>query len=227
MTSISITRTWTVVLFDLDGTIIDSGADICAALAETFTQIGITVPPSDQLQAYVGPPLLDSLMHRAGLSRDAAWHALVRYREIYRETVLHSPVFPGVAGLIESLQGSGMVVALATSKPESVAKMVLENAELTQFFTVVAGSSDDEKLSAKADIVAVALRRLEAEDIDVSRVVMVGDRDYDVIGAAANGVPTILVEWGYGSPTEAIGAHLVVHSVDQLRELLLGFRDRD
>jgi phosphoglycolate phosphatase len=170
----------------------------------------------------VGPPLLDSLRLSAGFDDAEAWEALNIYRDHYSEHVLRSPVFPGIAGVLQRLHAAGIPIALATSKPESMARAVLDHAGLTQYFTVITGASDDEELSTKADIVAEALRRLNEQGVDISNTVMVGDRGYDTLGAGANGVPTILVEWGYGSPAEAADAMAVVHSTDQLRNLLLG-----
>lgn len=216
------TRTWSTVLFDLDGTIVDSAADITASLAHMFTELGLDVPNDDVLRSYVGPPLLDSLRLTAGFDDAEAWEALNVYRDHYGEHFLRSPVFPGVAGLLERLHAAGVPVALATSKPESMARQVLDHAGLSQYFTEITGASDDEELSTKADVVREALRRLQAKGIDTSNAVMVGDRGYDTLGAAANGVPTILVEWGYGSPAEAADTIAVVHSTDQLRNLLLG-----
>ena len=216
------TRTWSTVLFDLDGTIVDSAADITASLAHMFTELGLDVPSDEVLRSYVGPPLLDSLRLTAGFDDAEAWEALNVYRDHYGEHFLRSPVFPGVAGLLERLHAAGIPVALATSKPESMARQVLDHAGLSQYFTEITGASDDEELSTKADVVREALRRLQAKGIDTSNAVMVGDRGYDTLGAAANGVPTILVEWGYGSPEEAALATSVVHSTDQLGKLLLG-----
>ena len=215
-------RTWSTVLFDLDGTIVDSASDITASLAHMFTELGLDVPSDDVLRSYVGPPLLDSLRLTAGFDDAEAWEALNVYRDHYADHVLRSPVFPGVAGVLERLHAAGVPVALATSKPESMAREVLDHAGLTQYFTVITGASDDEELSTKADVVREALRRLRDRGVDVSNTVMVGDRGYDTLGAGANGVPTILVEWGYGSPAEASDAMAVVHSTDQLRNLLLG-----
>ena len=215
-------RTWSAVLFDLDGTIVDSASDITASLAHMFTELGVDVPSDDILRSYVGPPLLDSLRLTAGFDDAEAWEALNVYRDHYADHVLRSPVFPGVAGVLERLHAAGVPVALATSKPESMAREVLDHAGLTQYFTVITGASDDEELSTKADVVREALRRLREGGVDVSNPVMVGDRGYDTLGAGANGVPTILVEWGYGSPAEAGDAMAVVHSTDQLRNLLLG-----
>lgn len=216
------TRTWSTVLFDLDGTIVDSAADITASLAHMFSELGLDVPSDEVLRSYVGPPLLDSLRLTAGFDDAEAWEALNVYRDHYGEHFLRSPVFPGVAGVLERLHAAGVPVALATSKPESMARQVLDHAGLSQYFTEITGASDDEELSTKADVVREALRRLQARGIDTSNAVMVGDRGYDTLGAAANGVPTILVEWGYGSPAEAADTIAVVHSADQLRNLLLG-----
>jgi phosphoglycolate phosphatase len=213
---------FTPVLFDLDGTIVDSATDITASLAHMFAELGLDVPSDEVLRSYVGPPLLDSLRLTAGFDDAEAWEALNIYRDHYGEHVLRSPVFPGVTGVLQRVHAAGIPIALATSKPESMARVVLDHADLSQYFTVITGASDDEELSTKADVVAEALRRLQAKGIDTTDAVMVGDRGYDTLGAAANGVPTIMVEWGYGSPAEAGDALAVVHSTDQLRSLLVG-----
>ncbi|WP_448808127.1 HAD hydrolase-like protein [Agromyces bauzanensis] len=215
-------RTWSAVLFDLDGTIVDSATDIIASLAHMFTEMGLEPPSEDVLRTYVGPPLLDSLRMTVGFTDADAWEALNVYRDHYGEHVLRSPVFPGVAHLLDRLHAAGIPIALATSKPETMARSVLDHHDLSQYFTVIAGASDDEERSTKADVVAEALRRLRAQGVDTSTAVMVGDRGYDTLGALANGVPTIMVEWGYGGPEEAGDAIATVHSTDQLRNLLLG-----
>ncbi|WP_022889185.1 HAD hydrolase-like protein [Agromyces italicus] len=220
--TLSPTRTWSAVLFDLDGTIIDSATDITGSLAYMFAEMGLPVPSDESLRAYVGPPLLDSLRMTAGFSDAEAREALNVYRAHYGKHLLSSPVFPGVAGVLERLHAAGIPIALATSKPETMARKVLDHAGLSRYFTVITGASADEERSTKADVVAEALHRLTAQGVDTAHSVMVGDRGYDTLGALANGVPTILVEWGYGSPAEAGDAMAVVHSADQLRSLLLG-----
>jgi phosphoglycolate phosphatase len=187
-------RVWSTVLFDLDGTIVDSASEIMDSLAHMFTEMGVPVPDEDTLRSYVH----------------------------YDEHLLRSPVFPGVEGVLQRLHTAGVPIALATSKPESMAREVLEHNGLTKYFAEIAGASDDETRSTKADVVAEALRRLQARGVDTTDAVMVGDRGYDILGASAHGVPTVLVEWGYGSPEEAGDALAVVHSADQLRGLLLG-----
>jgi phosphoglycolate phosphatase len=215
------TRTWTCVLFDLDGTIADSAPGIVGALTATFVELGRPVP--DDLLKWVGPPILDSFRDFGGMNDEESRHALGVYRRIYLEGgVTDSAIFPGITGLLRDLHASDVGVGLATSKPESLARRILDHYALTEYFDVIAGASEDEKHSSKAEIVEEALRRLGAEGLDTSHAVMVGDRGYDIAGAAEHGVPTIMVEWGYGSPAEATEALAIVHSADQLRRLLLG-----
>ncbi len=216
------TALWSAILFDLDGTITDSAPGITASLARTFETLGRPVPDAAELLAYVGPPLLDSFRERAGMSDEQAWEAINAYRADYNGSAIDTAVYPGVAGLLERIHAAGVPLALATSKPESVAVRILENFGLDRYFTVICGATDDESRSAKADVVAEAIRRLAEQGVDVSRSVMVGDRSYDTVGAAANGIPTILVEWGYGSPAEAVDAIGTVYSTDQLAKKLLG-----
>jgi phosphoglycolate phosphatase len=219
----TVTRTWTCVLFDLDGTLTDSASGITSSLASTFETLGLPVPSPAQLVEYVGPPLLDSLQAFAGLDEEEARKALTVYRADYHEKgAFDSAVFPGIRGLLSRLHEAGIPLAVATSKPELQATRILEHFGLAKYFDVIAGATEDESRSAKSDVVADAIRRLTERGVDLAQTVMVGDRAFDVEGAAENGLPTILVEWGYGSPAEAAGAIAVVHSTDQLSSLLLG-----
>jgi phosphoglycolate phosphatase len=219
----TLTRTWSAILFDLDGTITDSAPAITSSLAHTFELLGRPVPPASELLAYVGPPLLAAFREYAGMTEREADEALVVYRAHYSgDASLDTAVYPGVAGLLERIHAAGIPLALATSKPEQNAIKILNHFDLSKYFTVIVGASEDEVRSAKADIVKEALVRLADAGADLSAPVMVGDRSYDAEGAAANNVPAILVEWGYGSPAEAAAATAVVHSADQLAKLLLG-----
>lgn len=219
-----VTRNWSCVLFDLDGTITDSAPGIVARLVKTFEELGRPVPSEADLLQWVGPPMLESFEQRAGMTPDEAQDALIVYRAI---SAVDGPwtgsaVYPGVAGIIKTLSAQGVPLAITSSKPESQVQAVLDHFALSRYFTVLCGASEDEVRSSKADVIEEALRRLTAKDVDLSKVVLVGDRHHDVEGAAAHGIPTILVEWGYGSPAEAEHAVAVVHSTDQLAKLLLG-----
>jgi len=213
---------WTCILFDLDGTIVDSAPGITASLTWTFGQLGRPVPTPAELLAWVGPPLLDSFRDRAAMTPTEAEHALSVYRPHYlAEGVFNSRVYEGVGALVKKIGKSSIPLSLATSKPESLATVTLDFYGLASSFDFLTGASEDEVRSSKADVVAEALRRLAANGGDISRPVLVGDRGYDVEGAAANNVPTIFVRWGYGSPAEEVGTIAGVDSAAELEQLLL------
>jgi phosphoglycolate phosphatase len=217
------TSPFTSILFDLDGTIIDSAPGITATLGYTFETMGLPVPSPAELLAYVGPPILDSFRDRAGMSLGEAAEALAIYRPRYlEEGALDSSVFPGVADVVRAVHAAGIPLSLATSKPETPATLMLSHFGLLGEFDIITGASDDEVRSSKEDVVAEALVRLEAFGADLSRPVLVGDRKHDVEGAAANGVPTIFVDWGYGSAAEQAGTIAVAHDPAELLRLLLG-----
>jgi phosphoglycolate phosphatase len=136
--------------------------------------------------------------------------------------VFNSSVYPGVPALLKRIHESGIPISLATSKPELPAMTALDFYGLAHHFTVITGASEDEVRSRKADVVAEALRRLASLGADTSRPVMVGDREHDVHGAAEHGVPTIFVEWGYGSVAEQVGTIGVAATATELGTLLLG-----
>ena len=213
---------WSCVLFDLDGTIADSAPGITATLAHMFEVLGLPVPTPAELLTYVGPPLLDAFRDFAGFSPERSAKALEVYREEYAlNGVRGTAAYPGMDGVLRAVHEGGVPLSLATSKPELPALRMLDHYDLTKYFDVIAGASVDETRSAKADVVEEALVRLTAIGADVSNPVMVGDRVHDVEGAAAHGVPTIFVEWGYGSPAEQVGAVAVAKTPADLRTLLL------
>ena len=212
---------YSAILLDLDGTVTDSAPGITDTLAWTFTQLGMPVPPAEELLRYVGPPLLDSFRDRAGLTLEQRERALEVYRERYLDRGAYdSTLYPGMGLLVRDIAEAGIPLSLATSKPETPATLMLEHFTIAEHFDIITGASEDEVRSAKADVVAEALIRLRAADADLTRPVMIGDRVHDVEGAAAHGIPTIAVAWGYGEPAEWQHARAVAHDVDELRALL-------
>lgn len=212
---------YTTVLFDLDGTIVDSAPGITATLAYTFERLGLPVPSPAELMAWVGPPLLDSFRDLASLDPEQSQRALDLYRAKYQSTgVYNASLYPGIVEVLRAIGESILPLALATSKPETPARAVLEHFQLADVFDELTGASDDEVRSAKKDVVEEALRRLRIGGADLSRPVLIGDRHHDVEGAAHHGVPTIFVTWGYGAPSEAAGAVAVAHTAAELLPLL-------
>lgn len=209
------------VLVDLDGTVVDSAPGITSTLAHTLGQMGEPIPSPAELVAWVGPPILDSFRDLAGFDETRSALALEIYRERYLSTgVFDATVYPGVAEVLRAVHDAGIPMSLATSKPETPARLILEHFGLDRYFTHLTGASDDETRSAKTDVVEEALRRLRAGGADLRSPIMIGDRHHDVEGAADRGVPTIFVTWGYGSPAEQAGAVAVVDTPGELVRVL-------
>lgn len=213
---------YSAVLLDLDGTIVDSAPGITATLAWTFERLGMPIPTPAEMLAWVGPPLLDAFRELGGLREDEARAALAVYRTRYRAVgVFEATPYPGMPELMRALHAAAVPTSLATSKPESLARAILEREGLLGELDVLTGASEDERRSAKADVVGLALERLRRIGTDVSRPVLVGDRHHDVEGGAAHRVPTIFSAWGYGAPEESAGAIAIAHDAAELRALLL------
>ena len=212
---------FTAILLDLDGTITDSAPGITDTLAYTYEQLGMPVPAYDELLRWVGPPIMDSFRDLAGMDQPTAERALEIYRARYLDRGAYdSTLYPGMGLLVRDIADAGIPLSLATSKPELPATLMLEHFTIAQCFTVITGASADETRSEKADVVEEALRRLRDLDVSLDNVVMIGDRIHDIEGAAEHGVPTIAVEWGYGTDDERDHAALVASTTDELRSLL-------
>lgn len=200
------------VLLDLDGTLVDAGLDIAAAVRRTLHEVGADPVTDEVLRAWVGPPLEDSF---AALGFDEALveRAVTAYRRHY--DVLASPVYDGVPEALAALQGAGLRLALATSKPQHLAEAVVAHHGFP--LEVVRGSDRPAGRLSKGDVVAAALAALGGP----AAPVMVGDRRYDVEGAAEHGVPCVGALWGYGSREELAGAWALADSPAALAALLL------
>lgn len=208
---------FTVVLVDLDGTIMDSAPGITATLTRTLERMGLPVPPPSRLVEFVGPPILDGLRDLAGLDPAQSQRALKLYRADYGDIgAFDARPYPGIRKALEAIRAAGPTLAVATSKPEEQAKRILDHFGLADLFAVVAGASDDETRSEKADVITWALGLLTGAGVDTSRPVMIGDRIHDVEGAARHGIPVVFAGWGYGDPAEAAGTIAVASSPAEL-----------
>lgn len=219
---------WTAVLWDMDGTIVDASIGILRRLETTLAHFGYPAPTHDELSYWIGPPLPVSFREHVGMSAAQAADAVKFYRGLVRGDAESGDarVFPGIAELIREVHSAGIPQAIASSKPETQVIDLLETFGLTPFFSAVTGASADEvTLSGKADIVAEAIRRLEARGVDTSRTVLIGDRHHDVEGAAAAGIPSIFVRWGFSRAGEEEGALAVADTAEALRALLLPSSD--
>ncbi|WP_109208754.1 MULTISPECIES: HAD hydrolase-like protein [Microbacterium] len=215
---------WTCVLWDVDGTLVDASDGILRRLTICLEHFGKRPPTRAELVHWIGPPMYESFQVNVGMSPEQATEAVAFYRGLNKIDGYSTgaKLFPGMGELVTDVAAAGIPQATASSKPEVQVVALMDHFDLSTSLTAIVGATADEKtLSAKADIVAEALRRLAAAGVDTSRPVLVGDRHHDVEGGAVHGVPVIFVRWGFSWPHEAEGAQAVVDDVDQLRALLL------
>jgi phosphoglycolate phosphatase len=212
------------VLWDVDGTLVDASEGILRRLTITLTHFGKPAPTRPELVHWIGPPLYDSFQDHAGMTPEGATEAVTFYRALGKADgyTANVELYPGVADIVADLAAAGVPQGTASSKPEIQVAALMEHFGLSEYMTAITGATLDEKtLAAKADIVAEALRRLQAAGVDTSRPVLIGDRHHDVDGGTANGVPVIFVRWGFSWPHESEGAQAAVDTADELRALLL------
>jgi phosphoglycolate phosphatase-like HAD superfamily hydrolase len=209
-----------LVIFDLDGTLTDSAEGIVASFVHALSHIGAAVPEGDLARQIVGPPM-DETFRSLGLGEHTE-AAIAAFRAEYgaRGWAVNS-LFDGIEPLLADLRAAGVRLAVATSKLEPTARRILAHFGLEQHFEVIAGAAPDGSRKSKVEVLAHALDQLRPLP---QRVLMVGDRSHDAHGAAAHGIDTVIVGWGYGQDDFADGGHLtgVTHAstVDELRRAL-------
>lgn len=213
------------ILFDLDGTLTASAEGIVNSVLYALKKNGIEEQDRKKLEAFVGPPLADSFMTYYGVSAEQAKTLTEYYREYFRERGWkENSVYEGIPEVLEKLAGDGKQLIVATSKPEPFAKKILAYFELDHYFSIIRGSTLDGSITTKGQVIASVLEEIGAEHR--AEMVMVGDREHDVKGAAENQIPCIGVLYGYGSQAELerAGAAAICIDVADLPGVIAGGR---
>ena len=206
------------ILFDLDGTITDSGVGIIKSAAYALEYYGLPVPDARTMRAFVGPPLRDTFL-KFGVPAESCDEAVEKYREHYIPIGIYENFpYPGIENLLANLKEQGCKLYIATSKPEWMAVDVLTRFHLEGYFDIIAGATMDGTRDTKSDVIAYLL----AQTGSISNAVMGGDTAFDVIGAAAHNIPCIGVSWGYGTVAEMqkAGALSIAETVPELLNML-------
>lgn len=209
------------VLFDLDGTLLDTGEGIMASVAHAVEVMGYPPLTHEQLRTFVGPPLAYSYKRYLGCSDEEAAEGILIFRAYYLQgAILRAVPYPGIPELLAGLGERGIRCAVATSKPQSSAELLLNHFELTPLFGTICGADLKEHLT-KADIIRRCLSNL---DLAPCECVMVGDTEYDALGAQEAGVPFVAASYGYGyAPGEMPDApHVGVAATAEEIAALLG-----
>lgn len=210
------------ILFDLDGTLSDSAEGIINCVQYALEHMGIEAP-REELYCFVGPPLKQMFIQKLGMDTKTAGQAQSLYRERFSTVgIRENRMYDGVDELLQKLRAAGARLAVATSKPTKFSTQIVESYGIMPYFDVVLGSEFDGRRHSKAEVIKDVLEMLAVSD--PSTVVMVGDRSYDVAGAAECGIDCIGVYYGYAEPgeLEAAGAVKTVGTVRELGQYLLG-----
>ncbi len=217
-----------VILFDLDGTLTNPGIGITNSVMYALGKFGIVVPDRRELYKFIGPPLKESFEAFYGFEETKAVQAVEAYREYFGDKgIFENELYEGIEPLLKRLKGEGKIIGLATSKPEIYAGRILEHFGIDGYFDILSGSTLSGERTDKGEVIAWAFRLLEEKTGQAclpEDMVMIGDREHDIIGAKKNGISSIGVLFGYGGMEEltGAGADAVVSSVDRLAELLTG-----
>ncbi len=185
-------------------------------------QFGINETDPEVLRRFVGPPLVDSFQSIYGMDRKTADQAVAVYREKFSgDGIFENRLYPGIPKLLEELKNSGAVLAIASSKPEPYVLKILDHFGISSLFSEVVGSLMNGDRNSKPEVVEEALFRLKAEN-DREQVLMIGDSEYDVLGAREQGLDCVAVTYGYGDPEQIkdAGPVMIVETVEELSELL-------
>ena len=215
-------KNYDYILFDLDGTLTDSKPGITQCIAYALDKEN--VPYTNQiLDKMVGPPFRVSMHDFLGLEMPEIEKLIEIYRGVYEEYgYKNCKVFEGVREMLAGLKNAGKILGVATSKPIKFTQMIMRDFDLGKYFDYVAGASSDASKEAKSDVIQGALENLGVKD--KSKVLMVGDRLYDIEGAHAQGVDCAAVLYGYGSKEEfeKYKAEYILNAPDDVVKLVLG-----
>ena len=209
------------ILFDLDGTLTDSGLGITKAAQYALGQMGYEVPPRESLFTFIGPPLHKSFQNYCGMDEATSVEAVRQFRVYYNEMggILENEVYAGIPEMLDALKLAGKRLVIATSKPQAPAELVMRHFGLDVFVPEIVGGADDTR-NTKGKVIAWALQEL---GIDPNTAIMVGDREHDIQGAAENGIPAIGITWGYGDRAELenAGARAVFDTPEETVQYIL------
>jgi len=202
-----------LLLFDLDGTLLDTAPGIVAGMRHTLEQLGRPIPSTATLQSMIGPPLEVGFSQLLG---EPAGPEVSRAVEIYRQHYAHTgqfqaSVFEGILPALKQL--SDYQLGVATSKRQVFAEQMLEHYGLSGYFTAIYGVQPSDLSEPKSSLIGRAMRDMTANP---ARTIMIGDRIFDLEGARANQVPAIGALWGYGSSQELAGAQCLCATPQEL-----------
>lgn len=213
------------ILFDLDGTLFDTSEGILRSVQYALAGMGRPVLPPEELCCFIGPPLVPCFAQFCGIDETEARRATAIYRERYSVTGVHEvKPYDGIEAMLAALTDAGCVLAVATGKPAPYSPQILSRFGFDRYFSAISTPELDGRRSEKCELIGCVLEELGVGQDEYDRVLMIGDRDLDIIGAHEVGIAAVGVRYGFSVPGEfeAAGAEYIVDSVQELHALLLG-----
>lgn len=215
-------KNYSVILFDLDGTLTDSSPGILGCVRYALEKMNREIPEETLLNGFLGPPLVYSFTEYCGMTPEEARQAAAIYRKVYEDQcVIGNSLYDGVYEMLEQLKNAGKLLAVATTKPQITADKIVEYFDIKKFFKAVCGAAPDGSSGEKAGVIRNAMEKLGVTD--PGQVLMIGDRFYDIEGAKKVGIASAGALFGYGKPgeLEKAGADYIFGSPQEIAEFIL------
>lgn len=209
------------VIFDFDGTVADTGRGVFRCIRESIAKSGLPALKEESLRTFIGPPLHDSFMRECHVDFDMADILVKQFREVYSVSgVYEFDIYDGIEELLTLLNNEGVKVGIGSSKPEDFVKIILEKVDLKKHFDVIVGSDPKTVESSKTEIISTCISRFGLSDD--AKILMIGDRKFDIDGAHSVNIPCAAVLFGYGSMEEfkEHNAEYVAENTDELRNII-------
>ncbi len=215
-------KNYQYILFDLDGTLTNSQLGITTCVAYALESFGRHTENPEELRKFIGPPLKESFVKYYNMTDGEGDRAVEKYRERFATVGLYeNEVYAGIPELLQKLKAQGKTLLVATSKPTVYSDKILEHFGLKEYFSYIAGSELDGTRVNKAEVIQYALEQMKITESE--KIVMIGDKEHDMIGAGICGVDSIGVLYGFGEREELEnhGATYIAETVSDLEKILL------
>lgn len=200
------------VIWDLDGTLLNTSVGVIEAVECTLQQLNLEKPENVKLQEFVGPPMQNSFCKFFNMKEDEALIAANLFRDNYKNSVLHAEIYPGIVNLLEKLKQSKVVMAVATNKSHDNASTLLQNCGIADYCEYIIGSDRSGKLD-KGDLINKCLHKLH---VDAKQALYIGDSSLDYEGCEKANVSFLGVTYGFGykSKTELLETRCIASASD-------------
>lgn len=209
------------IFFDLDGTLTDPQEGITNCVKYALESFGIDETDYSKLMRFIGPPLVYSFSEYYGFDKEKSLKAVEKYRERFSEVGLfENKVYDGIYDALQKLVDSGHVLVLATSKPKVFADRIMTKYRLRPYFKLICGSELDGTRNDKNEVIEYAIQALECPR---DKIIMVGDRKHDIIGAKKCGIASCGVHFGYAEEgeLETAGADYIADTIADMTDILM------